>query len=304
MSSAPTTVQTSATTPQPSASFRGQSARAALRGLLSRVGSSPVTVGYVIVLWVLGVITGSIAHGPSAGFRAEVGVGLPALSAGRIHTLVTSALFAPGPVGYVLATGLTVAVLGSVEQRWGSARTLGVVLVVQVLGSTLGLALVALAQMTGGRWSTELGSGSAIGPTALLAGIALAWSAQAGALWRRRTRVGTATVLLTFVLYGGLLQDAIRLSTAATGFALGVALLRPGRLRAPVRSSRHETRVLVSLLLAATALGPVLAALSPRAVGPLSVLRYLFTAPPLDPSTLGAVCGDPTAAEACVDLQL
>ncbi|WP_460864742.1 bifunctional lysylphosphatidylglycerol flippase/synthetase MprF [Rhodococcus aerolatus] len=267
---------------------------------------SPVTVAYVVALWVLAATTGSLVHGPTAALRAKLGAGLPALFDGHPETLLTSALVAPGAAGYGVATALVVVVLGSVELRWGGARTLVVAVLVQGLGSTLGLGLVALAQLTGGAWSGELATGSAIGPTGLLAGVALAWSAQAGALWRRRIRVGTGTVLLTLVLYGGLLQDVLRLSTAAVGLVVGVVLLPRSRdaFRAPARSSRHETRVLVSVLLAATALGPVLAALSPRAVGPLSVLRFLFTAPATDPSTLAAVCADPTAAEACTDLQL
>jgi phosphatidylglycerol lysyltransferase len=69
-----------------------------------------------------------------------------------------------------------------------------------------------------------------------------------------------------------------------------------------VHTTRHETRTLVSVLLAATAAGPVLAAFSSTAVGPLSVLQYLFTSPSVAPSTVASVCADHTRAEACVDL--
>ncbi|BAS16044.1 uncharacterized protein Cgl0966/cg1103 [Arthrobacter sp. Hiyo8] len=63
--------------------------------------------------------------------------------------------------------------------------------------------------------------------------------------------------------------------------------------------------MLLSLLLAASAIGPVVAGLIPHAVGPLSILRFLFTnIQPVDPQALQNVCSDPAQAKDCAVAQL
>jgi phosphatidylglycerol lysyltransferase len=60
----------------------------------------------------------------------------------------------------------------------------------------------------------------------------------------------------------------------------------------------------VALVVAVTAVGPLAAALSGTAIGPLSVLRFLVLAPLPDPATVAAACTDPAALEECVGLRL
>ena len=79
-----------------------------------------------------------------------------------------------------------------------------------------------------------------------------------------------------------------------------VTLGRQGDVR-PRPSSRSETRVLVALLVAVSAIGPLVAALAETRVGPLAVLRYVFTSPVPDAATVRQVCGDP--AGGCVAAQ-
>ena len=50
--------------------------------------------------------------------------------------------------------------------------------------------------------------------------------------------------------------------------------------------------MLVALLVAVSAIGPLVAALAETRVGPLAVLRYVFTSPVPDPATVQQVCRD------------
>jgi len=150
-----------------------------------------------------------------------------------------------------------------------------------------------------GAWAHELSRYPAVGPTTFAVGVALVASAGMDTLWRRRLRVGLLVVLGTVMLYGGLLEDVVRLACAVIGLLMGPLLRGRGRRRIHLRpgtrltGTRREGRVLVAIVVAASALGPVLAAFSPTAVGPLSVLRFLFTAAPPDADTVRAICADP-----------
>ncbi|MEO9220355.1 MAG: DUF2156 domain-containing protein, partial [Mycobacteriaceae bacterium] len=160
-------------------------------------------------------------------------------------------------------------------------------------------------------WARELSRNPAVGPTTLAVGVALVASAGMGTLWRRRLRVGALVLLATIMLYGGLLEDLVLFCCALTGLVLGPTLdprrTREHRFRRTARltGTRREGRVLVGIIVAASALGPVLAAFSPTAVGPLSVLRFLLTSAPPDAATVRTICADPTTAvETCRHLQL
>lgn len=264
---------------------------------------APATLAFLLLLWGVGAVTGSLLTGPSSGLREQFGASVPALAAGRAHTLLSATLWNPNLVGYLLVTVAALTIVADIERRWGTRQVVLTGLGVQMVGVAVGLGAVKVLSLTGGTWRAELATGSAVGPSTMLLGIVMAYSARATALWRRRVRLGVLVVLATLMLYGGLLQDVLRLSTALTGLAVGALLLHRSPLHAPPRSTRHEVRTLVSVLLAATALGPVLAAFATTATGPLSVLQYIFTSPNVDPATLDLVCADPTTTEACVELQ-
>jgi len=114
----------------------------------------------------------------------------------------------------------------------------------------------------------------------------------------------------TIMLYGGLLEDLVRFCCALVRVLAG-PLLTGARHRAHrgqhehrLTGTRREGRVLVAIVVAASALGPILAAFFPTAVVPLSVLPFLFTSAPPDADTVRAICLDPTTAmETCRHLQ-
>jgi phosphatidylglycerol lysyltransferase len=261
---------------------------------------SPLTLGLLVLLWVVGAASGALLSGPSTGLRDLVGAGLGPVSAGRWWVPLTAPLWASGLPGYLWSSVVVALGVGLAERVLGTRRVAALALLVQVLGTALGLGFVALVAMTGGQWGAQLRDGVAVGPTPLAIGCALAVSAGLTALWRRRLRVLLLVGLAMLVLYSGLLVDVLRLACGLVGLLVGAVWLgrarrRGGRteLSAP---SRRETRVLVALVVAASALGPLIAVLAETRVGPLSVLRFVFASPPPDAATVDQLCADPSVA--------
>jgi len=273
-----------------------------VRGAAAVLRTTPVTLGYLGVLWAVGAVTGSLASGPPEQLARLVGVGVPSLLAGRWWTPVTSGLWCAGAVSYVATTVLMLVMAVPAERRLGSRRMAALLLATQVLGTVLGTAVVALAALTADDWAVRLATGTAVGATPAVVGAGLAATASFGRLWRWRVRIATLVVLGMLVLYSGSLEDVLRLAAGLVGLATG--RLVAGR---PTRSGRTasttETRTLVAITVAVLAAGPLLAAVSGTAAGPLSVLRFLLLPPPPDPASVQAVCADPTVSEDCLALQ-
>jgi lysylphosphatidylglycerol synthetase-like protein (DUF2156 family) len=272
--------------------------------LLRLARRAPVTILLVAAIWALGAASGSLVHGPSPALAGAIGAGLGPLRAGAWWGLATSALWCRELSSYVLSTLMIVALLPVAERRLGSLRAAGLALLVQVAGSAVGLACVwLLDRYARGRWADQLAVSVAVGPGTAVVGATLAASACLAALWRRRLRLVLVIALLMLALYSGLIGDLLRLSSGLLGLALGAVLF--GRLRrheVPVvaRPSRAERRVLVALVVAASAVGPLIAAWAQSRVGPLSMLRFVFAAPPPDAATVKQIC---TAAVEARDLR-
>ncbi|WP_051422936.1 bifunctional lysylphosphatidylglycerol flippase/synthetase MprF [Arthrobacter sp. MA-N2] len=274
------------------------------RSWTGRLRSAQLTLGFIVVFWGLGALTSSLAAGPDTLWRLNVEL-TPRSVTDHWWTVLASALWARDLAGYVLGT-LMVLLLGvPLERRMGRRAFALAAVSSQVLGVGVSLGFLALAQGLLGSWTTEMGSHLFIGPSAFIIGTAMAGTASMATLWRRRIRLAAFALLMLLALYSGGFADLVRLGAAAVGVALGPLLMgrRPrfGRLL----SSRHEARVLLSLLIAASAIGPVVAGLIPHAVGPLSILRFLFTnIQPVDPQTLQNLCSDPAQAKDCAVAQL
>ena len=94
------------------------------------------------------------------------------------------------------------------------------------------------------------------------------------------------------------------LCAGLVGLAAGPLL--PGRpARRPGPSSRTEVRVLVALVVAASAVGPIVAAISHAPIGPLSVLQFVVLSPLPDAAAVQQICAATTiaAADDCRALQ-
>lgn len=264
---------------------------------------APVTVAVLALLWVVGAASGSLFAGPAPALRAAIGVGVPSLAAGHWWTLLIAALWCAGSLGYPVASVLLLGLVASAENRVGSRRTAGLLATCQVIGSGVGVGLIALTAATGGDWVRRLATDVAVGPSTAAVGVVLATSCRYGALWRRRVRVGLLVVLVMLALYSGSLLDIMQLLGGVTGLLLGPAVLGRVRARPRLAVSGPEIRTLVALVVAASAVGPLVAALTGTAIGPLSVLRFLVLPPPPDPAAVAAVCADPANVEDCVSLQ-
>jgi len=295
------------TTPETTSPTTTAAARSRLVGAARHAARAarraPLTAAVVVVLWAIAVVSGSLPAGPAPDLLAAVGAGIGPAASGHWWFPLTSALWCSSLATYLGSTALLVALLQVAERRLGALRAGGLALLVQVVGSATGVAVAALIATTGGRWADQLAASTAVGASPAAFGAALPASAALPALWRRRLRVLGLVWLVMMALYSGLLADVLRLVTGLVGLAAGMVLLRgrrPARIGAP---SRAEARVLVALVVAASAVGPLVAAIAQTRVGPLSVLRFVFASPPPDPVAVGQICLDPTAAHRCGELR-
>ncbi|MFF5790634.1 bifunctional lysylphosphatidylglycerol flippase/synthetase MprF [Paeniglutamicibacter sp. NPDC012692] len=264
-----------------------------LRGLwfrlVRRAAGAPLTLAYLSVLWVAGIADSRRLTGAPLRFR-EVAAASVDTFPDTWWTIFTSMLWAPSLVSCIIGSILFLAVGLAFEQRMGSLR-FGVAALVGHLCGTAAVVLLAVAvEDMPPSWTEALAEGDYLGPTAPACAVLAAGSAWMGVLWRRRIRTGLLAVLVTLVLYVGFFADAVRLVAALAGLLLGPRLA--GRAtRTRTAASVRELRVLVSIIVAASAIGPVVAALNPAALGPLSYLQYVFTGlEPRDPAELIDLC--------------
>lgn len=267
---------------------------------LARSGASgaPVSIALLVLMWVLGAATNSLIR-PTRYVLHQFAAGIGAFEHGRIWTALTSALWAPGLVGYLVATVAVVFVAAPLERRMGSGRFAVAAVTTQVIGTLIALGLTDIVSVVDEAWGFRLHVGVALSPTPWIVGAAMVASSSMTTLWRRRVRVGLLMLLLTLTLFGGHLLDLVRLCSALAGLALGPAIVGRSARGPRLAGTQREGRVLVALVVAAGALGPALAALSPNAVGPLAVLRELFRGASWTPAEVREMCAVARTGEDC-----
>ncbi|MCC9197426.1 DUF2156 domain-containing protein [Arthrobacter sp. zg-Y820] len=276
-----------------------------LRGTARRARRAPATLAFLAVFWMAGAASSSLVSGPDAPLAAWVVLSAESLPE-HWPALLLSGLWAAGLPGYLAGTLLILLVGLPCERLMGSARFAAAAVWAQLAGALLAIGFTHAANALPGEWSRALESESFVGPVAFVCGVAAAASARFSTLWRRRLRVGLFTLLVLLALYGGSFHSITVLGAAVAG-ALAGPLLAGRRPAFPDRivTSRREARVLVALVVAASAAGPVISALSSQAVGPLAVLRFLNTDIELvDPQALAALCSDPAQSADCTEARL
>jgi phosphatidylglycerol lysyltransferase len=233
-----------------------------------------LSLGALVLL--VAVASGSLL-GARPGLRDVVGTGLDAIVQRHdLLTVLTAAVFAPSLGALLLGLVGIVAVMGGAERLLGHARTALVAVGSTVLGVAIGIVLQAAGVLVRGVWSQAPLDTLVVDPLIPVAGTAMAASAFAGPLWRRRIRVLGFTALVVVLLYSGEPGDAYRLAAGGVGLVLGLVLTRHRPRLRWRRSSHHETRSLVAAVVGVTAVGPVVAVLSPHGYGPLRPLGLLF----------------------------
>ncbi|WP_430332607.1 phosphatidylglycerol lysyltransferase domain-containing protein [Rhodococcus sp. ACT016] len=272
------------------------------------VAGAPVSITVLVAVWVLGFATDSILHAPGQFVYRHLAVGIGPIEHWRLWTPLTAGLWAHGLAGYLGATALVFLVAAPLERRMGSGRFAISAVVTQIAGTALGLAVAALVKLLDADWGFRLHIGAAVGPTTWIAGVAMVASASMDTLWRRRIRVGLLALTITLVLFAGQLQDVIRLGAVVVGLCVGLWIVGRSARGQRITGTRREGRVLVAIVVAATSIGTMLAALSPHAVGPLAVLRDLFRGVPWTAAEVREICEDAPSGPDCrrgqLDLRL
>ena len=266
------------------------------------VRRAPATMCYLAAVWVAGLVTGSITHGPPHWLSGHVGAGLPSLGHGYWWTPLSSGLWAPGLGGYLAVTVLGLLILAPAEHRMGIARTFTTLLVSQVAGLLLAIGLVKLTVRAGQPWLTALAGQTVIGALPGVLGVGFALSSTLTPLWRRRLRLLLAIAIAISAMYIGHLEQAAQVCGAAAGSAVMAPCGRAWSW-AGLRASWHQVRVLVSILVAVPALGGMLAALATDADGPMARFLFLFAIPGPDPHDLVATCPHAALTAACPGLR-
>ena len=136
-----------------------------------QVRQAPATICCLAAVWVAGLVTGSIAHGPPRWLSGHVGTGVPSLGHGYWWTPLSAGLWASGLGGYLAVTVLGLVILAPAERRMGVTRALATLLVSQAAGLLLAAGLVKLAGLAREPWlgslSGETSHGSRASPASL-----------------------------------------------------------------------------------------------------------------------------------------
>lgn len=270
--------------------------------LLRYLRSIPVSLGFAII-----VVVGAVATGTSSARVSETvletwGAGLATtIGDGQWWTVVTALIVPRGPIHLVVLVIAALAGLGWIEKTIGSLRTVVALVVTGVSGILIGLEMQAVGSALGDYWSFNTQFDTTLDPLIPVVGALFTASAFVGPLFRRRIRVVGFAVLLVIALYNGGSPDTYRFIAATVGLFLGAVLHRRAshdsitprfNLR---RSSHAETRNLLALMVAISAIGPVIAALSPSAIGVLSASGWIFGDPFQDLNAAEAECAaEPT----------
>jgi lysylphosphatidylglycerol synthetase-like protein (DUF2156 family) len=258
--------------------------------------AAPLTCAFLIAFWTVGALTGAIA-GSSDELLAQTALGTES----PLWTVFSSALWSVDLLGYVATTVLLLVFGPLAERSFGALRTAVIFLSSHVIGSFLGLGLVLIGRDVHWGWLESLVGEVAAGPSIGGVGLALALTYRMPPLWRRRVRLLMILSVLVLTLYSGWLEDLLRLSGGVAGLLIGALFLR-GRAEqgaGPHRArSFQETRVLVALLLAASALGPVVSMMSPYPNGPLWWFADVVAVAQPSQDDVDAMCGS-DAIELC-----
>jgi phosphatidylglycerol lysyltransferase len=270
-----------------------------MRALGRLLGRIPFTAGFVALLWTIGIGTGSVPAGPPPALGDVVGLGAPALAQGYWWTPVTSMLWCGNLTAYALTTIAVLALCAPAERVLGTGRTILIFVLTHVLAALPGTGLVAAGAAAGEWWSKDLGRELVVGPSIGALGVGLAFTARCSPVWQRRLRLVLVIGAAMLTLYSGHLQDVLRMLGGVAGLLLGPWLA--GRTRQPrlVPPSRPEARLLLALVAAASAVGPLIAAVSGTATGPLSVLQQVFLPPATSAGEVASICADSDQSGTC-----
>ncbi|CAD5991154.1 bifunctional lysylphosphatidylglycerol flippase/synthetase MprF [Agreia sp. COWG] len=213
--------------------------------------------------------------------------------------LITGFLAVDGATALIWVLPLIVIVVGESERLMGSWRTVVAYVAGSAASGLIGFAINSFENRYLDFLPLNSSSLDALSPATGVICTAMAASAFASPLWRRRMRLGASFFAVTLFLYSGGTGDFYALVAVPVGFLLGFALGgQVSRFRL-VRSSHHETRTLLAAMVAVGGLGPVVASIVGTGSGLLSIYGVLA----FDSVSVadGQICAVGSPGEPCPD---
>ena len=236
-----------------------------------------VSLSIAGLMLVIAFTTGSLVNGLRPELRPRFGTGIDTFGDTQNYfSPLTSVFFTSGPLELVFTVGALVVLVGAAERLMGWWRTLVAFVVTAYVGAGLGMLLQAAGLLAREVWAVRIQELVIFDPFTAISGTLLTASAFAGPLWRRRVRVLGFGALIIVFLYSGQPSDLFRIIAAVTGLLLGMLMAGVTPTASWNRSSHHEARSLLSLLLMITAAGPFISIFTPARYGPLHPLGLLF----------------------------
>lgn len=263
---------------------------------------APFTIVLLVVLLAVAIATGPI-HGPSGLLRQLVGLDHGTIARRQWWSLVTADFFVDNLPQLLIVLAAAALGVGLAERLMGSRRVLIAFLVTGVAASVIGLGFQQLGLLAGEYWSSSVRTFVTLDPLSPIFGALAAASAFASLLWRRRIRVVVLATSLIFLLYSGQPSDLYRLIAVLVGLLLGTILARQRIRLERWTSSHHESRVLLAVVAAISALGPVVTLVSHGLYGLLSPLGLFMTGAMPRSRPGGAPCSVGGLVHTC-DVQL
>src|SRR6478735_4086069 len=154
--------------------------RGPVRWLLSVMRGAPVTVSFVVVFWILGLLSSSIVSGPAVQWRADVAATAHSLP-NHWWAVLAAAFWARNLLGYVTGTVLVLLVCIPLERQMGSRNFSVAAVVTQIAGMLAAAGFWEATQLLMGSWAREMSGLFFLGPSAFICGTAMAATASMGA---------------------------------------------------------------------------------------------------------------------------
>lgn len=255
-------------------------------GWVRQLRAAPVSLFLVVLNWtVLLARSGRHAHVVQQGAAATQPV---VVSFNPLHALYQ--LVAPPNLLSALVVTVALLTLGVIaERRLGAGRYVLAVVAGQLVGNLLTAALAWLAAPLWQPWAVMMRHGWSGGAATASVGALIAASGGFPRVWSRRVRLGFAAFAATVLLYDGDAASVVTFGAIVTGFLLGLWFWRAHPRRGAWVPQR-ESRRLVATVVACAALGPILAAYSATAAGPIRVLGGLVVTGRASGTILREIC--------------
>lgn len=183
------------------------------------------------------------------------------------------------PIHLTIVVIATFFLLGFAERVMGSIRTLAAFVIVAVLGIATGTAVQGLGVILDNPSAELTRSQHMTDPLIPVLGTLMAATSYLRPVLARRVRVVGISALAVFALYAGQPSDTYRLAAALAGLAVGMVFSRTRPVFRISGWSLTDVRTLLAAVVAITAVGPIISAMSPAHVGLFEPVGALFHAP-------------------------